>query len=408
MKELRVRFFKNFASFGSIDLVSLLIPFITMPFLTRTVGIESYGVYLFFTTIIVFGQSFIDYSSNFNGVREYSTEEKSYLFSSYQTLRYILLVIYVSLLFVFLYFSGNDAIYLILFNSFIYLLSYSIIPNWYLMALNKVYIYAKVILLSKFIFLLCVLIFIRDESDLPILFISTSIPYFLITLFYFILFKERNFIPDYTFDLNGAMVKLKSGLNTFIGVFSPNLYNSIPILILGGIINPAVFSLFAIASRLCSLCIMVQNNAAKSIYPLIFEKENTGVLRNVVLINLFFSSVFSLLMIIFCYYGISYVLGDGYDGVFLYLVIMSPSLFFTGINNSISYIYLLPNGYDLEFKRVSLTVSVLSFFIGLILIYFYSAVGVAILITIARLLLCLGFVITYFKLERLKGKAFFK
>jgi O-antigen/teichoic acid export membrane protein len=408
MKDLRARFLKNFASFGSIDIISLLIPLITMPLLTRAVGVEGYGIYLFFTTILVFGQSFIDYSSNFNGVREYAfSQDYSKLFSSYQTLRYSLLFIYIAMALFFLSITGNDSITLIVFNSFIYLLAYSIIPNWYLIASNKVYIYAKIVLLSKVCFLLLVVIFVRDESDLPILFLSTSVPYLMITVFFIVISKQKIGLPRYTFCFFNAIKKFRTGFDTFIGVFSPNLYNNIPILILGGLINPALFSLFAIASRLCSLCIMVQNNAAKSIYPLIFEKKNEFILRNSIILNLVFSTIFCISILLVCYYGISYILGVEYEGVFLYLIIMVPSLFFTGINNSLSYIYLLPNGHDAEFRTVSLFVSVICCFIGLFLIYFYSAIGVAILISIARLFLCLGFVFMYFKLERLKQKVSF-
>lgn len=63
---------KNFIGFGVIDLIGLVIPIVTMPLLTRTLGATSYGIYLLILTVLYFGHTIIDYGTHYTSVRELS------------------------------------------------------------------------------------------------------------------------------------------------------------------------------------------------------------------------------------------------------------------------------------------------------------------------------------------------
>ncbi|TOP20771.1 hypothetical protein CGH20_25060, partial [Vibrio parahaemolyticus] len=47
----------------------MLIPIITMPIITRAIGLELYGQYLLFVTMLTFGHTIIDYGVQYSGVR---------------------------------------------------------------------------------------------------------------------------------------------------------------------------------------------------------------------------------------------------------------------------------------------------------------------------------------------------
>ena len=67
---VKKQFFSNLLGIGLIDGLNLLIPLLTIPILSRVFGPSEYGVYLLILTIVTFGYTFIDYSSNYVGVRK--------------------------------------------------------------------------------------------------------------------------------------------------------------------------------------------------------------------------------------------------------------------------------------------------------------------------------------------------
>lgn len=395
------RIFRNILGFGSIDLVSLMIPIITMPILTRTIGLEGYGIYLLYSTALVFGHTIVDYTSNVNGIRDITTKSRcdKIVFKDYQSTRLVLMMLYCIIISVVFYLTKVEYFLVLSANTFIYLFAYWLLPTWYLVANGKVFFYSKVILFSKFILLFSILIFIKDKNDLWILMLSTSVPFFIASNFIVVYLRHKGLLPKFYFTINRIFITLKSGVDSFVGIFSPNLYNNIPILILGSAISPATFTIFAIASRLCSVCLMLQNTFAKSLYPILSAGQNDRMLKKVIFINLTFSLLSIITIYLFGNWLLLFFLGSGYEGVYTFLLILLPGLIFTGLNFSLTHAYFLPRGEDFVFRNVSLIVSVICSLFGLFLINYMSALGVAILITSARFLLFVGYTLMYIKNE---------
>ncbi|HEI8991969.1 TPA: oligosaccharide flippase family protein, partial [Proteus mirabilis] len=65
----------NLVSLSSINILGILIPIITMPILSRSLGIDTYGEYLLFMTILIFGHTITDYSVQYIGVRQASNHK---------------------------------------------------------------------------------------------------------------------------------------------------------------------------------------------------------------------------------------------------------------------------------------------------------------------------------------------
>ena len=87
---MKSKFLKNIFSLGIVDILSLLIPFIIMPYIVGAIGVDYYGRYIFFTTVAVLCHSIIDYSSQTVGVRELNKRSKNYkiIFYLQQNLRF--------------------------------------------------------------------------------------------------------------------------------------------------------------------------------------------------------------------------------------------------------------------------------------------------------------------------------
>ncbi|HDM8234818.1 TPA: oligosaccharide flippase family protein [Vibrio campbellii] len=397
---------KNFIGFGVIDLVGLIIPIVTMPLLTRSLGASSYGVYLLILTILYFGHTIIDYGTHYTSVRELSKNRdnhplKNSLFVQTQSLRLFLAIAYIlcSLGYAALYGSKEFLFYMSI-AAIPYLIGYALTPVWYYQGMSDMKLVTKVMLASKFVNLLVILLFIENETDITIALMATSLPSLLGGIYLTYNCKKKEKLSIYfTF---GFVSTLKNSFHVFIGLLAPNLYNSIPTIILGTSYPPEQFAKFAIASRLCSVVVTLQNVLAKAVYPVISRIKESQVSK-LMLANI----TVSVPPIIFIYF-----FGEFFLGVFLgkefssaneYLTILIVGVLFVGLANSYSQGYFLPKGMDKIYRNISLRVSLLSGVVALLLIMHFGLIGGAVSITIARFLFFIDYFVNY-KLQSRKFK----
>lgn len=113
-----MEFLKNFIGLSSINVLGMLIPIITMPFLSRVLGADGYGIVLLFSSLSIFMLVIIDYSTNITGVRDAAGNindiaELSRIYSKYQRLRLILTLLYIplALLYCHIYFHNMSLMF---------------------------------------------------------------------------------------------------------------------------------------------------------------------------------------------------------------------------------------------------------------------------------------------------------
>ncbi|MDC8860763.1 oligosaccharide flippase family protein, partial [Escherichia coli] len=123
---------KNLISFGTIDVLGLLIPIVTMPILTRALGPSQYGELLLLLTMLYFGHTIIDYGTQFTAVRKLANvrnnkHDINNIYSDNQSLRLVLCLLYLIGLIVYCFvFSLHDTLNnLIIFGS-MYLIGYTL------------------------------------------------------------------------------------------------------------------------------------------------------------------------------------------------------------------------------------------------------------------------------------------
>ncbi|WP_392352677.1 oligosaccharide flippase family protein [Pseudoalteromonas rhizosphaerae] len=379
----------NLLAIGTQDILTLLIPIVTMPILTRALGIELYGQYLLFMAVIVFGHTIVNYGVQYTGVRIISSnlDDRWFIrkeYSEFQGMRFILLLIYIAVLSIYVSFFPT---YLLNIKNLLlyivpYLIGYILIGEWFLQGIAQTKLLLYISLFSKLVNLFVILFIVKEESDFFIAIISSTWNVFAAGIITFVLMKIKYNLVLCSF--NNVKKKFSEGRDVFIGLLAPNLYNSIPLIIVGGFANQRDFSEYALASRVCSIIYIFQEVLSKSLFPVLSRLKNKKLnllflVNNSVSISSFFFMVF------FGSDVIELFLGVKFDSEF-YIIILSFSLIFSGLSSAISKGYFLPNGYDNIYKKISIRVSVLSALISVALIYFYGVKGCAMGVFIARFL----------------------
>ena len=163
--------FKNLIFLSILQLVNLILPFISLPYIARVVGVENFGLLAFSAGIIVFFITAVDYGFNYTAVRDAARvrEDKlafSKILSKVFYLRIILftisLLIFLLLILFVPIFQRNA---LILCLSFFSVFATVFYQEWLFQALEKMHILALLSVGSKILYTICIFLLIKKSED---------------------------------------------------------------------------------------------------------------------------------------------------------------------------------------------------------------------------------------------------
>ncbi|NOI03222.1 oligosaccharide flippase family protein [Vibrio kanaloae] len=398
----RKEIWSNIFSFGVIDIIGLLIPLITMPILTRALGKESYGVLLLINVIVFFGHTIVDYGMQFTGVRELANSRScnhkvKIIYEENQGVRFFFLLVYCTLSICYAaIFQSAGFVYYVLIGVVPYLLGYTLLSAWFFQGIGKTATLAKLTFTSKLINLFVIVFFVSEPSDIRLAIFALSLPMLICGIFSLI-FVYANYSTKILI-INNFRKRLKIGFDVFIGLLAPNLYNAIPTIVLGAMFSASDFAPFGVASRLSSVISTIQNVIAKSVFPVI-AMTKINHLKDLILINISISIPIAIIIFIFGVDLIVIFLGNEYSNSYVYLKILVVGLVFSGIANSFSQGYFLPNGFDEIYRSVALRVSVFSGVISFLMISNLGLLGGCIAITLARMIFSIDYFVSYKRLK---------
>lgn len=399
----RKELIKNFLSFGAVDILGLIIPIVTMPILTRALGPSQYGVYMLLLTIVFFGHTIIDYGTQYTAVRALASNRDdpvavNSIYQETQGLRLFLCLLYsIGAISYSLFLSFDNAVFYMILASSTYLLGYALTPIWFYQGIGAVERAMKVSLLIKLLNLCTIILVVNSPDDLVIVFSSLCLP-MLFGGIYLSHLASLHYNVGFP-SLARLKQSLHQGRDVFIGLLAPNLYNAIPTIALGAIYPPAEFVNFAIASRLASVVVTIQDVVAKAIYPIIARIKESQV-KKLLIINGAVSLVPIAVLLTCGDWLVKIFLGRDFSQVNEYLLIFTVGVFFIGLSNAISKGYLLPHGYDSLYRNISLRVSLVSAIVCILGIFFWGIWGGAFAITIARIIFFFDYMLAYLKLRR--------
>ncbi|EJO3861725.1 oligosaccharide flippase family protein [Vibrio parahaemolyticus] len=393
LKKNKKELLSNVLSLGAIDFLGMLIPIITMPIITRAIGLELYGQYLLFVTMLTFGHTIIDYGVQYSGVRVAAKNRENKLaletaYADYQGLRFVLSGVF--FLFSSLYVVNvfNSIWYLI--PLFLYIFGYLLTSAWFFQgaALTKYLSIASIS--NKILLLIAIVVFIKSKDDFFLLVLFTTIPIFITSILLLFFLRSRYQIK--LFSLNNIKRTVNDGLSVFIGLLAPNLYNAIPLMLLGNYADKLEFANFAISLKVCGVIFMLQNVVAKSIYPI--TSRNKNGFKPTLFLNLLIVIPCVLILFFFGSDLIKVILGVSLESD-IYIKVISTSLIFVAISNSFSVGYFLPNNLDVEYRNIAIKTSILSAVIVFFLIYKFSVIGCALGLLTARAILFFNYTLSY-------------
>ena len=407
-KILKSKVFSNGAYLYLLQFFNMVLPLLTLPYITRILGDSQYGVFSKMLNYITYCQAFVEYGFALAGARKISLskteEERNKVFSSITYSKILLtlvsLVIVLILSVTLAKTPTQTACMLIL---ALMLVAEIFTQTWFLQGMEHMRPITIVSIISRSISTVLIFVFVRTSRDLLLytaLFVATNLITALLgTIIVLKKFKVRLVRLGFS-DLKFA---LADGWPLFTTSFASKICSGFAITALGFFCTDAVVGGYSAVQKIPYILVMMFAPLGQAIYPFICklyaDDVNKGVRTLKKIATVFMSAclIGVIVLIILRKWLVELVLGAEYVRHSVLTIPLACWLFLSIANNFLGIQTLVARGYQKQYSRCFL-ISI-AFIVGLNLLlgYFYGAMGVAIATMIGELVLTVGCLIVIVK-----------
>tara|TARA_B110000879_G_scaffold207804_1_gene292167 strand:- start:5616 stop:6905 length:1290 start_codon:yes stop_codon:yes gene_type:complete len=376
--EDKKRLLSNFFSLSILQIVTYILPLLTIPYLVRVLGPEKFGLVMFAQAFIMFFNILVDYGFNLSATREISVnrenkEKLTEIYSSVMSIKFVLIGISFAILSIIIFsfenFSNNIDLY---YFTFLWVIGQALFPIWYFQGLEKMKYITIVNIISRLTFTIAIFIFIQNETDYILVPILNGLGFIIGgTLSLWIVHKDFN----QRFKLQSLKILIiyfKDSSQFFLSRLSSVGYSNINTFLAGILLSPVFVTYYYLADKAASVILALFNPIVQTIYPYLAKKYNFIFLVKLVSILM----IASLLVVCLGYLFsdlISIILLDEINDVFKTLFyVMIPIVPISVLYVMLGAPLLLARGYKKEFNLSIIYGFVIHLLLLSILYYYFT------------------------------------
>ena len=385
---------KNYIYNLMYQVLAIVVPLITTPYLSRVLGAERIGIYSYTLSITTYFILFGSLGVAMYGQREIAfvqndKEKRSKIFFEVFIMKATTMLISMVIFFLVFCMHGN-------YNVYYRILILEILANlidisWFFQGIEE---FKKTVIrnsLVKIISVVCIFLFIKSKEDL---------------LWYFVIYVLSTFLgnaslwislPKHVCKVKRSDLKPFRHLKPTLGLFVPQiaiqLYTVLDKTMIGTIVTDKTeVGYYEQAQKIVKLLLTIATSLGTVMVPRMAstfasgDKEKVNEYMKMSFKFVFFLSfplMFGIISVTKAFVPIFF--GNGYEKVVVLINIMSPILVLMGIANVVGTQYLLPTKRQKEYT-ISVTIGVIvNFFLNYFLIKKYESIGAAIATVLSQL-----------------------
>lgn len=345
----------NFIYSICYQILVIILPLITAPYVSRVLGAERVGIYSFTQAFANYFYLFAMLGINNYGNRTIARvrDDKAKMSRAFWEMFSFqsIVALFVSLAYLTYCFTFVKANRLIYIMQTFYVVSGIFDINWFCFGIEKFKLTTLRSTIIRLLTAACVFIFVRDQNDLWIytLILSASLLASALAVWPFVL-KQVDFVKP---DWKGISQHIKPNLLLFWPVIAVSLYNIMDKLMLGYLSTNEEVAFYTYAERIVqipnTLILALDNVIMPRMSNIYASGEASGakkLMNNVMLFSMFASSAMA-----FGLAGVARVFapwfyGDSFTRCGLFILMLSPILIFKSWAGALRTQYIIPTGKD--------------------------------------------------------------
>lgn len=378
-----MKFYKNISLLFFSQCLGMIIPLIELPILTRRLGQESYGLVVYALSISLLISVFIEFGFSFSASAKYikiqnDKDKISQLISDVFYSKILLFLITSIPLFIYLLFFNKSLTLIWIFWISISSLAFGMSPIWYFLATENLFWPTILDLVVRSAGVLCLYLFISNETQALNTLIIYSIVGILNSLLPSSIMLTRGGFGKFT---PQRIVKtIKESFHFFLYKSAQNINSSMSSTLLGSLYNTAAVGLFTPTEKIVRLIIGFSTTILNAAFPVITKKHNENkpikkFISLIILSNFLIMSTGALILYLNAETLITLIFGSGFMKASPFLKIFIWTLPLRSTSITLSILWFLPSGKE----KVSSTIMIFNtlgiIFLSLILIPKYSVNG---------------------------------
>ena len=366
-----------------------VVPLITLPYITRILGRENYGVFSFSLNIIGYLTVIVEYGFDFSGTRKVvlaaERKEIEKTFISILIAKVCLCVLcFLGLNIFFQFYHMENIEKLSCYILFLSVFGTALQQTWLFRGLEKMYYITIISVTWRIISLALIFQFVNVKEDILLYCILYSITPLLIGVFGVIIaFRMLNRISLENIFTN-VLSELKSGWYIFTTSLSSKVFSAIGVTILGIVSTKENVGVYSALQKIPTALLLMWIPVSQVLYPFASRKLKENFQQGLIAIHKVEKVVITICIIVtgsICLYSqkiVSLVFGYEY-AEYYYLLI--PLLVWMNIgiwNNFLGIQTLLAGGYDKEYSKCFQISVLTTVILNILLINQFELIGAAI------------------------------
>ena len=381
------------------QLLVIIVPLITAPYISRVIGKEGMGIYGYTFSIAHYFVVFIMLGILNYGNREISAVKqnerfKTDVFWNIYAIQFFMGVFLLSAYFLFvMYLCSNYR--MVFFSQAIYILSGILDISWFYFGIEKFKLTAGISSLNKILTTVCIFLFVRNPNDIAVYTLIISLGALANNILYWLLLK--NYIKGFSLKFDTVSSHVKPVLILFLPVIAINIYRYISKVMLGSMSGVSEVGIYDAAEKFVNLPLgviaAIGTVMLSRITSLHSSVDSINQIKKYNRISMAFVMIVGI-GVVFGLAGISNVFipffyGNEFTSSSNVLLLLLPSILFICWANVIRTQYLLPNRKDKYYCLSVVWGAIVNVILNILLIPRLGAIGAAIATTFAEMSVCL-------------------
>ena len=399
------RLLSNFFSLASLQGVNYILPLLTFPYLVKVLGVEYFGLLAFSTAVVSYFNIITDYGFNLTATREISIHRENKekvieIFSAVMSIKFILMLLSFLLLTILVFsfekFSNNWEVYLLTFGMVV---GQVLFPVWFFQGMERMKYITYLNIIAKVIFTVAIFIFVKEQSDFYLVPLFTSLGFIMVgVLSLWIIYKE--------FDIRFRVQSFETLKYYFVDgwyLFKTRIFVSIytvtNIFLLGLLTNNILVGYYSIAERIVGALGGLFIPANQAIYPFMSKlyEENRDkfrfFLKKISQIYVGISFLLFIFMYLFSEDIVKLVNGTMSDDISsIYHILIF--LIFTAPFGTLYAQIMVTESKNKKISEIVRDIAILNMIFVPLSIYFFGAVGMALVVVLLQYFIVLRYYIT--------------
>ncbi|MBO9493574.1 oligosaccharide flippase family protein [Thalassotalea sp. G20_0] len=390
-----------------IQLSLIASPVVLIPFLSRALGVEIFGIYMYCLSIAFWFSMVIEYGFQLSATRsiaeaQLDTYRVTSVVQQVQSAKLFLAMLAVVGLVMFLCIvplsQSNLGWHIV---TVVYAIVLGFRPTWYFQGKEDLTVNSLLDVGSAILSLVLIFLFIKKPEDgvwaLVFQCGAKAIAYLIANG---MIYRQ---VGGFRVSINGALEALREGFSMFVFTASVSFYTTANGLLLGFFAPAATVGGFLSAEKITKAGLSLLGPISQAIFPRITVVAglNPDQARQMGLLMTAFMAAFGVTgaVLLYCLspWLVPFILGPGYESVIPIMQVLSLLIPLIALSNVFGIQYLLPKRKDRVFNQIIISAGAVNLVLAILLAEHFQAIGMAWAVVISEAFVTLAMMMVVLK-----------